>query len=328
MNHFQWLKKEHGIDLGFSPRDVFTLIESAFTNSVQADVFSHSVVAEEGDNLTVKYTQLDDESLTRIAARREKPESALPEMETTQLIMKMYKPKLDRLRSGIKVHTLETLKSAKASAVLASTLGQEIKKVLDIKAIKLAYDSATKLPELSFDADPPFIETRDEEALRKILGNFTPETQKLLEEFLHPTDSYVHQAQRVSQLVECSGDTMFQTYFRGGVSRIVAGAGSAMYLRLNAGFSRKGEQPQVGVYQIGELYGIPVYKAPEYALEDHQLLCIWKNQENEMDVGIHFTNSIPLYYSVDRKEFDILGDYRVLNPQYISRCKIINLRSS
>jgi hypothetical protein len=101
-----------------------------------------------------------------------------------------------------------------------------------------------------------------------------------------------------------------------------------MYLRLNAGFSRKGEQPQVGVYQIGELDGIPVYRAPEYALEDHQLLCIWKNQENEMDVGIHFTNSIPFYYSVDRKEFDILGDYKVLNPQYISRCKIVNLRSS
>jgi len=328
LNHFQWLKKEHGIDFGFSPRDVFTLIENAFTNSVQADVFSHSVSTGETDKLAIRYIQLDDESLARIAARKDRSTTSndLSDSPEIQLVMKTYCPTLDRIPSGINVHVLDTLKSVEAASTLATVLGQEVKKVLDLRAVKLAFESATEIPEVFFDAEPPSNEIVDKEALQKILGTLTLATQEALEEFLSPANSYVHNAQQVNQIFSHIDTAMFGTYFRGGVSRVIAGSTAANYLKLNAAFSRKGAQPPIGVYQIGELYNIPVYVAPSYALKEHQLLCIWKNVDNPVDISISFTNCIPLFYSVDRKEFDIFGDYKVLNPQYIARASIVNMR--
>ena len=205
---------------------------------------------------------------------------------------------------------LDTSFGVSAEELLVDYAGQEIKKALDFRAVKIAYQAAAMNPS-------------------KYTVHFNAASGDTTD------DSYLHTAQTFSQAIERVGDTMFNDILRGGVSRIVGGPAAVSYLRLNSGFTTKGAQPRVGGHQVGEIYGVPVFKVPSQVIPDNQLLCIWKNDENEADVSIAFGTLVPFFSTgiIQRKNFykeaalATYGDWAILNKRYIGRITIDNIRT-
>jgi hypothetical protein len=205
---------------------------------------------------------------------------------------------------------LDTSFGVSAEELLVDYAGQEIKKALDFRSVKIAYQAAAMNP-------------------AKYTVHFNAASGDTTD------DSYLHTAQTFSQAIERVGDTMFNDILRGGVSRIVGGPAAVSYLRLNSGFTTKGAQPRVGGHQVGEIYGIPVFKVPSVVVPDNQLLCIWKNDENDADVSIAFGTLVPFFSTgiIQRKNFykeaalATYGDWSILNKRYIGRIQIDNIRT-
>jgi len=204
---------------------------------------------------------------------------------------------------------LDTSFGVSAEELLVDYAGQEIKKALDFRAVKIAYQAAKMNP------------ARYTVTFNAASGDTT-------------NDSYLHTAQTFSQAIERVGDTMFNDINRGGVSRIVGGPAAVTYLRLNSGFSTRGAQSRVGGHQVGELYGIPVFKVPSNVIPDDELVCIWKNDENEADVSIAFGTLVPFFSTgiIQRKNFykeaalATYGDWSILNKRYMGVIKLTGLR--
>jgi len=204
---------------------------------------------------------------------------------------------------------LDTSYGVSAEEMLLDAAGQEIKKALDFRAVKLAYAHAKALPDaysVTFDAEA---------------GAGTD-------------DSYLHTAQTFSQAIERVGDVQYNELMRGGVSRICGGPAAVSYLRLNSGFTTKGAQERIGGYQVGEIYGTPVFKVPSNVIPDNELMTVWKNDSNEADVAVAFGTLVPFFSTgtIQRKNFykeaglASYGDHQVLQPKYLGRILIENIR--
>jgi hypothetical protein len=230
-----------------------------------------------------------------------------------ELVMADYQFRVRPMTLGVTWTTLSELVldstvGVSTEEVLMDAAGQEIKKALDFFAVKVAYAAATTngFAPVQFDAEA---------------GAGTQ-------------DSYIHTAQTISQAIERVGDVMYNSLLRGGVSRIVGGPAAITYLRLNAGFTTKGVQPRIGGYQVGELYGIPVFKVPKTIIPETTLLCVWKNENNEADVSIAFGTLVPFFSTgaLQRKNFykeaglATFGDYVILNNGYFGQITISNIR--
>jgi len=230
-----------------------------------------------------------------------------------ELVLTDYQFKVRPTTLGVTWTTLSELVldstvGVSTEEILMDSAGQEIKKALDFHAVKIAYASAKTngYAPVVFDADA---------------GAGT-------------MDSYVHTAQTISQAIEKIGNTMYDDINRGGVSRIVGGPGAVTYLRLNANFTTKGQQPRIGGYQVGELYGIPVFMVPSSIVANNELMCVWKNENNEADVAIAFGTLVPFFSTgaLQRRNFykeaglASFGDHVVLNPKYFGIIRIDNIR--
>lgn len=169
---------------------------------------------------------------------------------SVELVMRDYQFKPRPVTLGVSwtelaALTLDSTVGVSTEETLMDAAAQEIKKSLDFRAVRLAYQVAK--------SNGSTITTFDAEA-----GAGTD-------------DSYVHTAQTISQAVEKIGDDMLNTILRGGVSRIVGGPKAVTYLRLNAGFKTTGAQPRIGGHQVGELYGIPVFKVPSSIIPEDEI---------------------------------------------------------
>ncbi len=230
-----------------------------------------------------------------------------------ELVMTDYQFKVRELTLGVSWTALseivlDSTVGVSTEETLMDAAGQEIKKALDFRAVKIGYAAAKTngLTPITFDAEA---------------GAGTD-------------DSYVHTAQTITQAIERVGDVLYDDINRGGVSRIVGGPKAVTYLRLNAGFTTKGAQPRIGGYQVGELHGIPVFKVPSAIVPENELLCVWKNENNDADVFVAFGTLVPFWStgSLQRKNFykeaglASFGDYQVLNPKYANRLIISNIR--
>lgn len=201
--------------------------------------------------------------------------------------------------------------SVSAEELLVSYASQEIRVALDYRAIKLAWQAAktTKKSSVIFNAGYAGIGTGAK-------------------------DGYYQNAQTFMTAVETVGDNMLNKINRGGVSRLVAGPSAGSYMRLNAGFSAKGAMRTLGCHQIGEIETIPVFKVPSKVIPSNEVLCVWKNDDNDADVAIAFGTLVPFFSSgiIQRKNFykeaalATYGDYKILQPEYLSSIKIINLK--
>jgi len=204
---------------------------------------------------------------------------------------------------------LDTSFGVSAEEMLLDSAGQEIKKALDFRAVKFAYQNAVQRSATNY------VEFNAE------AGAGTD-------------DSYFHTAQLIKQAVARIGDIQLNDINRGGVSRICGGPAAVTYLSLYKGFSTKGAQPAIGGHQVGEIDGIPVFKVPSAIVPDNELMTVWKNDANEADVSIAFGTLLPFYSTgaIQRKNFYTeagvarFEDVQALQPKYLGRIKINGIR--
>lgn len=230
-----------------------------------------------------------------------------------ELVMTDYQFKVRPITLGVTWTTLSELVldstvGVSTEETLMDAAGQEIKKALDFRAVRIALEAAATngYATVEFDAEA---------------GAGTD-------------DSYIATAQTISQAVMQVGNVIYNNIKRGGVSRIVGGPAAVTYLMLNAGWSNKGAQPRIGGYQVGMLNDIPVFMVPNDVIDDDILLCVWKNENNEADVSVAFGTLVPFFStgSLQRKNFykeaglASYGDYQVLNQKYFGKIQIKNIR--
>lgn len=146
-------------------------------------------------------------------------------------------------------------------------------------------------------------------------------------------DSYTQTAQTLSSAIELAGAALYSDIKRGAINKMVVGVSVAPYLKLNLGFEPKGLQDPTGVYKIGELDGIEVFKAPVEVIPDNEILCVYKNAKVENDVAIVYGTLVPFvsnkleyptFYT--RAGLASFGDRAVLNRKYLARIVIDNLK--
>ena len=89
------------------------------------------------------------------------------------------------------------------------------------------------------------------------------------------------------------------------MTRLICGPSAGTYLRLAGGFTAKGANiGQEGVKQIGTFEGIPVFKAPASIIPTDEMLTVYKNVNNESDIGIAFGTLIP-FFSTGMKLYEL-----------------------
>ena len=93
-------------------------------------------------------------------------------------------------------------------------------------------------------------------------------------------------------------------------------------------------QERIGGYQVGEIYGTPIFKVPSSIIPDDELMTVWKNDSNEADVAVAFGTLVPFFSTgtIQRKNFykeaglASYGDHQVLQPKYLGRIIVENIR--
>lgn len=146
-------------------------------------------------------------------------------------------------------------------------------------------------------------------------------------------DSYVDTANTFGSAIDIASAALYSDIKRGAVNKLVVGVSVASYIKLMAGFTPKGVQNPTGVYKIGELDGIEVYKAPIEVIPDNEVLCVFKNPNVDNDVALVYGTLVPFvsnkleyptFYS--RAGLASFGDVAQLNPKYLSRIIVNNLK--
>lgn len=204
--------------------------------------------------------------------------------------------------------------NASVEELLYQAVGEEIRKAIDIKAVRQAYREALASPfQIEWDARPFSIDSASGGSVYN--------------------DTYIQHAQLVTHAIARLGDLMYNDILRGGVSRIVGGPAAVAYLALHDDFSTAGAQVQIGPHKAGTLGGIPVFKVPSSVVPDDELVCFWKNEYNEADVAMAFGVLVPFFSTgtLQRKNFykeagvAYYGDSQTLQPRYFSLLKLKNL---
>lgn len=208
--------------------------------------------------------------------------------------------------------TLDASFGLSAQDMLVTYAGDAIRINLDLRSFKLAYGVARSNKDYIVEFDAAY-------------GNG------------ENIEGYFHTAQTFPSAVDTVTDVMVNDINRGGVSRMVAGFSAGSYLKLVKGtFSEKGRQSAKGIYQIGEFGGIPTFKAPSSIIPTNEIMCIWKDDENEGDVAIAFGTLIPFFNTgiIQRKNFykeaglATYGDWAVMNRRYLALIRIKGLKDT
>ena len=208
--------------------------------------------------------------------------------------------------------TLDASFGLSAQDMLVQYAGDAIRINLDLRSFKLAYGVARSNKDYIVEFDANYANG-------------------------HNIEGYFHTAQTFPSAVDTVTDVMVNDINRGGVSRMVAGFSAGSYLKLVKGtFSDKGRQSAKGIYQIGEFGGIPTFKAPSSIIPTNEIMCVWKDDENEGDVAIAFGTLVPFFNTgiIQRKNFykeaglATYGDWAVLNRRYLALIRIKNLKDT
>lgn len=208
--------------------------------------------------------------------------------------------------------TLDASFGLSAQDMLVQYAGDAIRINLDLRSFKLAYGVARSNKDYIVEFDAAY-------------GNG------------ENIEGYFHTAQTFPSAVDTVTDVMVNDINRGGVSRMVAGFSAGSYLKLVKGtFSDKGRQAAKGIYQIGEFGGIPTFKAPSSIIPTNEIMCVWKDDENEGDVAIAFGTLVPFFNTgiIQRKNFykeaglATYGDWAVLNRRYLALIRIKGLKDT
>lgn len=291
---------QSGSDLGFAPGWLYT------------DPLYKVVATETGFKLTY-----DDKEPTGtykfVGAYDSENDLAGQYLGECQLIMKDYKFNPRPISLGVTWTqltevVLDTSFGVSAEEMLMDSASQEIKKHLDFQSIKTANVFQRASGNNTFVFDAGVGDTID--------------------------DSYKDTAQTITQALDGVVNEIYDKIMRGGITAIVGGPAATSYLKLSNLWKDTGRQTAIGAYKLGELDGIPVYKVPSKVIPNNELLTTWKNDNAEGDVCMAIGTLVPFYSTgvLQRKLFykesgiQRLEDTKVLQPGYLGRIKIENIR--
>lgn len=229
--------------------------------------------------------------------------------------------------------TLDSTYNTQIDDALLTAAADVIHSQMDLQAFKDAYSFARTNPSIytvQFDAGYTAPQVKTEEVKAKTEEG-TEATQIIMT--AGAKDSYEANAQTFGAAIELVSAALYNDIHRGQINKLVVGVSVAPYLKLMAGFSPKGLQDATGVYKIGELDGVDVFKAPMEVIPDNEVLCVYKNQKVENDVAIVFGTLVPFvsnkleyptFYT--RAGLASFGDKAVLNKKYLGRIIVNNLK--
>lgn len=219
--------------------------------------------------------------------------------------------------------TLDSTFNTQVDDLLLSSAADVIHGQLDLQAFKDAYAISKTNPKsycIEFDA-----KGKAQKAPTDENGNNAM--------FTYSLDSYVATANTFASAIELAGAALYTDIKRGAINKLVVGVSVAPYLKLMAGFAPTGLQTPAGVYKIGELDGIEVYKAPVEVIPHDEVLCVFKNEKVENDVALVYGTLVPFVSSkleyptfYTRAGLASFGDKAILNPKYLARIVVKNLK--
>ena len=275
-------------------------------------------VAEAAGAITITVDGIADKTNIKAFARFDLEDDFLGDnLGEIELVMSDYKfePRPTTIGvtwSQLAEITLDASFGLSAQDMLVTYAGDAIRINLDLRSFKLAYGVARSNKDYVVEFDAAY-------------GNG------------ENIEGYFHTAQTFPSAVDTVTDIMVNDINRGGVSRMVAGFSAGSYLKLVKGtFSEKGRQSAKGIYQIGEFGGIPTFKAPSSIIPTNEIMCVWKDDENEGDVAIAFGTLVPFFNTgiIQRKNFykeaglATYGDWAVMNRRYLALIRIEGLKDT
>lgn len=204
---------------------------------------------------------------------------------------------------------LGTTLNIDAEEALLQGAADELKKSLDMLAVRLAYRYSKTNATTTFSAAISAGETREDKATQ------------------------------LSEYIDRMGNAIYDDLNRGGITKLFGGGRAIAFLKLHKRFSPAGKQPKVGAFKVGVLDGIDIFQVPTVMLGgtgssyDNQLVGVWKNDQQPEDVSIAFGTLIPMYQTMNleykemytEKGLAYFGDKKVLQPKYLRRLTISNL---
>ena len=279
-----------------------------------------SAVVTTVDLTNIENKELDVKTVNAYARFESETDYTGKNLGEVNLYMSVYELRPRRTSIGVSWTklaeiTLDSTFNTQVDDLLLTSAANTIHAQLDLQAFKDAYALAKTNPEIyrvTFDA------------AYSTAGASTQTGNK---------DSYVDTANTFPSAIELAGAALYSDIHRGAINKLVVGVSVAPYLKLMAGFAPKGVQDPTGVYKIGELDGIEVYKAPIEVIPDNEVLCVFKNASVENDVAIVFGTLVPFvsnklemptFYT--RAGLATFGDKANLNPKYLAIIEIQNLK--
>jgi len=145
-------------------------------------------------------------------------------------------------------------------------------------------------------------------------------------------ESEVDRIQVISRRLDMVGAKIYEKLFRGGVSVIFGGPLATGVLTGHNRWNDTGAQDANGIYRLGNVGDIPVFRVPTEVCPDEDLVCVYKNRQLPEDVFMIIGTLLPLHIT-DKLEFPgrdtqfgvaSYGDMQILNKGYAEILRIEN----
>jgi hypothetical protein len=138
--------------------------------------------------------------------------------------------------------------------------------------------------------------------------------------------------QVLPRYIDKAGNKIYNKLLRGGVTRIFGGPTATGVLKGLDGFSDAGAMNQQGVYFLGSVGEIKIFRTPTTIVPDDELVCMYKNPEVPEDVYLMIGTLVPLHvtdkleHANRQTEFGVAsyGDMQILNKNYASVIRVVN----
>jgi hypothetical protein len=201
--------------------------------------------------------------------------------------------------------TLGTSYKVDAQEAYLRTMADELRKTLDIQAFSLASRQAHR----NSAADPVTFN------MQGAVGE--AETNRI---------------QVITRYIDKVGTKIYNKLFRGGVSVIFGGPTATGVLTGHNQWNDTGAQDANGIYKLGNLGDIPVFRVPPEVCDDADLVCVYKNRQLPEDVFLMIGTLLPLHVTDKLElpgrntEFGVAsyGDMQILNRGYAEILHITN----
>jgi hypothetical protein len=145
-------------------------------------------------------------------------------------------------------------------------------------------------------------------------------------------EAETNRIQVITRYIDKAGTKIYNKLFRGGVSVIFGGPTATGVLTGHNRWNDTGAQDANGIYRLGNLGDIPVFRVPGEVCPDTDLVCVYKNRQLPEDVFLMIGTLLPLHVTDKLElpgrntEFGVAsyGDMQILNKGYAEVLTIQN----